>query len=629
VVEVFKRFFDTNFLIENKFQQTILHMVLKAGYNNKIVVHGESSGRNNEQTIFSLLSDNNTFVRTAMRSVINRVDSNGNTALHYSKHYPNQEVVKFMLRNGAKLHKNDQDQVNVNPKTLENYLFMECMKASGDDADDEDFYISVKFDLFAKPEVEPDRNIEEVKNRAQAWTIEVEKEMQQQKDNDGRTRGKKLKIDTKRLEYFADIDQFKFLLKHPVLSGFLELELNHLNNGYRLQFIMYLVYVIVIFKYFGERFTSIKQHFAYSYTYVVHEFEEIDYKITVTAIITMILTAFFILREFWQLCKLKKRYFHYFENLVEWAVIGFVIFSLIPSYYMTFGEGKQVQKHLAAFTFLLAFTQLYLCLVRIVPNTPIPLYINMFTTVLRTYSLILLSYFAFLLSFAFAFSLVYAQEETEVTGASNSTNSAQAETDHFGTLWLSLVKTIVMFTGELDYTDIPMQHWLGQLLFLIFIFLIVVVIMNLLNGLAVSDIHKIQKEVDTYYHINIVETLAYSRYVPMLAHEIKIHPNIKPESSQLFGVDIPGAKRYLVESESKKKFYLNETTVKAAKELIITRKAEGYESSAQASLETVGDDVEDIKKQQAIMHGRVENMEEKLDLILDIMQSRHAPVERF
>ena len=55
---------------------------------------------------------------------------------------------------------------------------------------------------------------------------------------------------------------------------------------------------------------------------------------------------------------------------------------------------------------------------RIVPNTPIPLYINMFTTVLRTYSLILLSYFAFLLSFAFAFSLVYAQEETEVTGAS-------------------------------------------------------------------------------------------------------------------------------------------------------------------------------------------------------------------
>ena len=90
VVEVFKRFSDTNFLIENKFSQTILHMVLKAGYNNKIVVHGETSGRNNEQTIYVLLGDNSAYVKTSMKSVINRIDSSGNSALHYAKHYPNQ-----------------------------------------------------------------------------------------------------------------------------------------------------------------------------------------------------------------------------------------------------------------------------------------------------------------------------------------------------------------------------------------------------------------------------------------------------------------------------------------------------------------------------------------------------------
>jgi hypothetical protein len=54
--------------------------------------------------------------------------------------------------------------------------------------------------------------------------------------------------------------------------------------------------------------------------------------------------------------------------------------------------------------------QLYLILVRIVPNTPIPLYVNMYKTVLRTYSFILLSYFAFLLSFSFCFHLIYAPE---------------------------------------------------------------------------------------------------------------------------------------------------------------------------------------------------------------------------
>ena len=66
-----------------------------------------------------------------MRSVINRVDSNGNTAIHYSKHYPNQEVVKFMLRNGAKLHKNDQDQVNVVDESKMDELLQEMRSVMG------------------------------------------------------------------------------------------------------------------------------------------------------------------------------------------------------------------------------------------------------------------------------------------------------------------------------------------------------------------------------------------------------------------------------------------------------------------------------------------------------------------
>ena len=95
--------------------------------------------------------------------------------------------------------------------------------------------------------------------------------------------------------------------------------------------------------------------------------------------------------------------------------------------------------------------QLYLLLVRIVPNTPIPLYINMFTTVLRTYTFILLSYFAFLLSFAFAFSLVFANDDGNMNTMIDSTNSNitsttevedDGEIDHFGSIWYSLMKVI-------------------------------------------------------------------------------------------------------------------------------------------------------------------------------------------
>ena len=54
-------------------------------------------------------------------------------------------------------------------------------------------------------------------------------------------------------------------------------------------------------------------------------------------------------------------------------------------------------------------------------------------------------------------------------------------------------------------------------------------------------------------------------------------------------------------------------------------KAQSYESNNKATLESVGDDVEDIKKDQSAIQSRVANMEEKLDLILDIMQSRYKP----
>ena len=53
--------------------------------------------------------------------------------------------------------------------------------------------------------------------------------------------------------------------------------------------------------------------------------------------------------------------------------------------------------------------------------------------------------------------------------------------------------------------------------------------------------------------------------------------------------------------------------------------SQNYEKNSQATLDTVGDDVDDIKKDQSAIQSRVANMEEKLDLILDIMQSRYRP----
>ena len=70
----------------------------------------------------------------------------------------------------------------------------------------------------------------------------------------------------------------------------------------------------------------------------------------------------------------------------------------------------------------------------------------------------------------------------------------------FDYIELSLVKTFTMFIGELDFDELPYEARVTEIryLFLLtFVLLIVVVMTNLLNGLAVSDITILRDEAET------------------------------------------------------------------------------------------------------------------------------------
>merc|ERR1719150_429705 len=79
--------------------------------------------------------------------------------------------------------------------------------------------------------------------------------------------------------------------------------------------------------------------------------------------------------------------------------------------------------------------------------------------------------------------------------------------------WLSIVKTTTMFVGELEFSDIPINldsdlAPLAYVYFLSFVFLIVVVLMNLLNGLAVSDTGIIRDKAEIFSYRTQVETIS-------------------------------------------------------------------------------------------------------------------------
>ncbi len=90
---------------------------------------------------------------------------------------------------------------------------------------------------------------------------------------------------------------------------------------------------------------------------------------------------------------------------------------------------------------------------------------------------------------------------------------------YFDSPWLALVKTSTMFVGELEFSDIPIDALasdgslfgpiVGYLFLLAFVFLIVVVLMNLLNGLAVSDTGIIREKAEIVSAISRVETISY------------------------------------------------------------------------------------------------------------------------
>merc|ERR1712158_92832 len=87
--------------------------------------------------------------------------------------------------------------------------------------------------------------------------------------------------------------------------------------------------------------------------------------------------------------------------------------------------------------------------------------------------------------------------------------------EFFNSPFLSFVKTCTMFVGELEFSDIPIDRsgplmHLSYTFFLAFVFLIVVVLMNLLNGLAVSDTGVIQDRSEVVAFLSQVETISYA-----------------------------------------------------------------------------------------------------------------------
>ncbi|XP_046474385.1 transient receptor potential channel pyrexia [Neodiprion pinetum] len=113
-------------------------------------------------------------------------------------------------------------------------------------------------------------------------------------------------------------------------------------------------------------------------------------------------------------------------------------------------------------------------------------YTLMFSTVLKNVFKVLIAFVWLIIGFALSFSLLFC-------GGGQFTDS-----------WKAVIKTMVMMTGEYNFDDLVktmditeknvVLQFVGRIVFLMFVMLASIVLMNLMIGLAVSDIQGILKE---------------------------------------------------------------------------------------------------------------------------------------
>ena len=189
-----------------------------------------------------------------------------------------------------------------------------------------------------------------------------------------------------------------------------------------------------------------------------------------------------------------KRYIASTENIVQ-NVIIILTSILILDTRLTF----QDKRHLAALLLVLTWME-FLIYFGLHPSRNTKVF--MFYSVASSFCTFLLWYVFAIIAFALSFYIMFHTDFPE--GVKNE------DYPFFDEIGSCLTKSFAMFVGELEFSDIPFtSNPISTFLFIAFIFFIVVVLMNLLNGLAVSDITIIRDEAEVLSLKSQVDLISY------------------------------------------------------------------------------------------------------------------------
>ncbi|CAL4102944.1 unnamed protein product, partial [Meganyctiphanes norvegica] len=392
---------------------------------------------------------------------IDATDKYGNTPLHHAALHENQNCAKLLLLNGAHLGiKNDLGILaitNIKASILEDVLDNSITLNNGVENDINDLEVVLNYSAFA-----PNEGSQEP--------------------------------ETECLKFLSSSYTHRHLLRHPIINTFLSLKWQKISKYYTFNLIAYIVYLILLTSYILIYHGRIIEQDASAQAIYINKTTESKpdqnqlsdiraLKVALQLIITLI-TVCIGIKEFIQLILSWNSYVTSFKN---WLEISIVIMTVVLLFVPL---SSSVQHSLSAWIVLFSWT-IFILILGCHPSLAI--YITMFRRVTHNFTKFIFLFSFMILAFSLSFYLIFQVDE------------------NFMTIPRTILKTIAMSTGELEYTDLPFTEFpvTSQILFVLFILFILMVIMNLINGLAVSDIHMIQQEAEIYSYKNRVELISY------------------------------------------------------------------------------------------------------------------------
>ncbi|XP_016974904.1 transient receptor potential cation channel protein painless-like [Drosophila rhopaloa] len=287
------------------------------------------------------------------------------------------------------------------------------------------------------------------------------------------------------IAFMAKSKELRHLLQHPLISSFLILKWRRLSKIFYLNLLLYSLFTVSIV------------------TNTLLRINDSDHSalITLTTVFSYLGIGYLTIRESIQLFLMSGfRYFWSITNMMECFLI-----LMSTCTWLEFND-KETQRVLAAFTIL--FVSIEFCL--LMGSLPV-LSISTHMLMLRQVSITFLKSFGlysiFVLTFSICFHILF--PTPPVQDNVDPLKEGKEEFD-FAKPIVALTKTIAMMTGELNAGDLEFTSISSYLIFLFFVLFMTIVLVNLLNGLAVSDTQTIRAQAEL--NAAIVRTNVLCRY---------------------------------------------------------------------------------------------------------------------